>query len=90
MKASRAAAHAAELTRGMKFERIARDQHHSPYLDGEPLFIIRGRDNFALAVLRLLKSVYDITDDELAEWAEWRAENERNMRDPGTTRGQHE
>lgn len=72
------------LEPGMSLSTVERDQQHSPLIDGEPLFIIRGRDAFAIPVLLMLKLVYDISDEEIGDWYEWQANNERMVRVPKT------
>jgi len=72
------------LDPGMVLSTVERDQSHSPLIDGEPLFIIRGRDSFAIPVLLLLKLVYDISDEEIKDWYEWQEGNNRMIRWPRT------
>lgn len=85
MKTSRARVGSARrLEPGMVQAIVERDQQHSPLIDGEPLFVIRGRDAFAIPVLLMLKLVYDISDEEIGDWYEWQASNERMVRVPKT------
>jgi len=72
------------LEPGMVMSSIERDQSHSPLLDGEPLFVIRGRDAFAIPVLLMLKLIYDISDEEIGDWYDWQRKNERMVRVPRT------
>jgi len=82
MRTTRAWRHDRPLEPGTRGQLIARDQGHSPFIDDEPLFVIRGRDRFAIPVLLMLKLIYDVTDEEIADWYEWQNSHERHIRYP--------
>ena len=54
----------------------------SPLNLGEPQFIIRAKDNYSVAVLRLLQNIYDIEEDVIIEFETWRKENPDKCKDP--------
>lgn len=54
----------------------------SPMAEGEPMFTLRAKDNYSVAVLRLIQNIYGI-DDAVIEWFErWRKENPELCKDP--------
>ena len=54
----------------------------SPPHDGEPMFTLRAKDNFAVPMLRLMQNVYGI-DEAVIQWFEnWRKEHPELCKDP--------
>jgi hypothetical protein len=54
----------------------------SPLLPDEPTFTIRAKDNFSVAVLRLLQNVYHI-DEKVIKWfTDWRRDHPQDCKDP--------
>jgi hypothetical protein len=49
---------------------------------GEPIFVVRAKDNLSTAALRLLRTVYDIEDSVLDAFRRWRADHHSLLKDP--------
>lgn len=54
----------------------------SPFKDGEPVFTLRAKDNYSVAVLRLIQNIYGIDDAVIELFEQWRAANKDVCKDP--------
>ena len=48
----------------------------------EPVFTIRAKDNYSVAVLRLIQNIYNIENDVREEFETWRRMNPEVLKDP--------